>query len=91
MTDIDLIEHVLNNSPERYEISVFKLEDRIGNSTNPVTIDQLRNKLNLKYERIKERNDCREKSKSNYNGKKKIHCFYCQKENHKIETCWKKQ
>jgi hypothetical protein len=57
MSDIDLVIHVLNNLPLIYEIEVSKLEDRVGISSNPLTVESMRDTLNLKYEKLYGSND----------------------------------
>ena len=52
MDDEELLEHVLNNLPKEYEIVVSKLEDRLGATTDPLTIEDVRSALNLKYQRL---------------------------------------
>ena len=52
MDDEELLEHVLNNLPKEYEIVVSKLEDRLGATTDPLTIEDVRAALNLRYQRI---------------------------------------
>jgi len=51
--DDDFYVHILNNLPAEYEVQVSKLEERFGSTTNPLTIQDLQNKLNLKYARLK--------------------------------------
>ena len=46
MLEDELLEHVLNNLPKEYEVVVSKLEDRLGNSVNGLTIEDVRNELN---------------------------------------------
>eukprot|EP00980_Cylindrotheca_fusiformis_P027341 scaffold20038_cov36-Cylindrotheca_fusiformis.AAC.1 len=52
MTDDELLEHALNNLPKEYELIVAKLEDRLGDENIPLTIADLREALNLKYQRM---------------------------------------
>ena len=52
MSDEDLLEHALNNLPDAYESVVTKLEDKIGDENEPLTISKLRDELNLKFERM---------------------------------------
>ncbi len=53
ISDEDFMIHVLNNLPSKYEVQVSKLEDRLGSTTNPLTIEDLRDELNLKFARMK--------------------------------------
>jgi hypothetical protein len=52
MGDDELLEHVLNSLPKEYEIVVSKLEDRLGSTTDPLSIEDVRSALNLKYQRL---------------------------------------
>ena len=52
MDDDEFLEHVLNSLPKDYEIVVSKLEDRLGAETDPLTIEDVRSALNLKYQRL---------------------------------------
>eukprot|EP00980_Cylindrotheca_fusiformis_P000536 scaffold132_cov59-Cylindrotheca_fusiformis.AAC.5 len=52
MTDDELLEHALNSLPKEYELIVAKLEDRLGDKDEPLTIEDLREALNLKYQRM---------------------------------------
>ena len=52
MDDDELLEHALYNLPKEYEHVVVKLEDRLGDTINPLTIEDLCDELNLKYERL---------------------------------------
>ena len=53
ITDEDFIVHVLNGLPPEYEVQVSKLEECFGSTSNLLTIQDMRNKLNLKYARLK--------------------------------------
>jgi len=52
MNDDDVLEHALNNVPKEYEIVVAPLEKRLSAQFNPLTIEELREELNLKYLRM---------------------------------------
>jgi hypothetical protein len=41
LTEESLMEHVLNNVPEMYNIEVSKLEDRLGDLSDPLTIEEI--------------------------------------------------
>ena len=41
MTNKDILEQALNGSPDEHEVVFSKLENRIGDLTNPLTIYQL--------------------------------------------------
>jgi len=89
ISDKDFIVHVLNSLPADYEVQVSKLEDRFGSTTNPLTIQDMRNELNLKYARLKHLTA--EKTETDqalaafrrYKGK----CSNCGKFGHKTAEC----
>jgi gag-polypeptide of LTR copia-type len=50
MTDDQFLIHVLNNLTTDYELQMVLLEKRIGDKSNPLEVDELREELNLRYE-----------------------------------------
>jgi len=54
ISDEDLLVHILNNLPKEYEIQQSKLEAQFGSTTSPLTIEDVRTELNLKFIRITE-------------------------------------
>ena len=52
MTNVDLIIHVLSNLPEEYEVAMSKLEEKLKNTTTPLELEDVREKLNSGFERI---------------------------------------
>ena len=50
VTDYDVMAQALNNLPCEYEHVILKLEDRLGSSTNPLTLADLQTELNLRYQ-----------------------------------------
>jgi len=61
MSDEDLLVDVLNGLPKEYEVPQSKMEDMLGSTSNPLTIQDLCNELNLKFMRI-------QKSEKDQNG-----------------------
>jgi len=49
ISDKDFIIHVQNGLLAKYKVQVSKLEERFSSTTNPLTIQDMRNKLNLKF------------------------------------------
>ncbi len=47
--DKDFIIHILNRLPAKYKVQVSKLEEQFGSTTNPLSIQDMQNKLNLKF------------------------------------------
>jgi len=54
MTDDDLLEHALNNVPKAYDVEVTMMEERLGATENPLTILELCERLNLRYQKLKQ-------------------------------------
>jgi gag-polypeptide of LTR copia-type len=52
MTEDELLEHVFANLPKDYEVVANPLEKRLGSSSDPVTIEEIRHDLNLKYQKM---------------------------------------
>jgi Zinc knuckle len=52
LDDETRMEHVLNNVQELYNIEVSKLEDRLGNLTDLLLLEEIQSALCLKYERM---------------------------------------
>ena len=96
MSDNNLIKHALNHLPNCYKISVSKLEDRIDDQNNPITIDQLQNELNLQFEQMKGKNndnnkkDDEEEETALFAGEFKSKCHKCGKIGHKARDCREK-
>ena len=94
ISEEDLMEHVLNNLPKDYEISVSKLEDRLGDPNSPLTIEQIQQELNLRYERLygskkssKYRDDTDNEETALFAGGFKGQCNNCGKRGHKAINC----
>jgi hypothetical protein len=52
MTDDQFMIQVLNSLTNDYELQMLLLEKRIGSKENPLTIDELKEELSLRYERL---------------------------------------
>jgi hypothetical protein len=50
--DDQFLVHILNNLSSEYELQVLFMEKKIGASTDPLTVETLREELNLKFERL---------------------------------------
>ena len=92
ITDKDLIIHILNNLPKEYDLQVEQLESRIDAGVNPLTMEVLRESLNLKFERIQDYSDTNNNrsddkafigTDSNFKGR----CHNCGKFGHKSVAC----
>jgi hypothetical protein len=50
LSDDQFLVHVLNNLTEDYDLQVALLETRVGSTSQPLTIDEIREKLDLQFE-----------------------------------------
>ena len=99
MSDLDFMIHILNNLPELYDVVLDGMESRLmlpESDMNKLTIENIREKLNNRYERTKrneyenENENGYEKalSASNYYKKKfKGRCHDCGQIGHKASNC----
>jgi len=55
ISDEDLMEHVLGNLPSAYDIEVHTLRKRLDNLEDPLTLEELREELSLKFEMMNRR------------------------------------
>ena len=52
-TEKKIITHILNNVPEEYELEIKELETRLMDITKPLNLEQVKDTLGLRYERLK--------------------------------------
>jgi hypothetical protein len=96
MTDDQFMVQVLNSLTNGYELQMLLLEKRIGSKENPLTIDELKKELSLRYERLVMKT---ETAKINDLGEEKAlvvtqfkgKCRNCGKIGHKVAQCKLKQ
>ena len=91
MSDDQFLIHILNNLTGDYELQVALLEKRIGNTSNPLTVDELREELNLKFERMNAKKDDGtddgDAEQALVSGQFKGKCHNCGKIGHKSVNC----
>ena len=91
MEDVDLMIHILNNMPKEYEISQAKLEDRLNDDIDPLTIEEIRTELNLRFQRMNIKKvvdeDEEEEETALFAGSFKGTCHGCGKQGHKRPDC----
>jgi hypothetical protein len=93
MTDNQFMIHVTNNLTKNYENTVDNLEGQIGNDENPLDIEELREKLCLRYVRLNLKVDesDSDKEKALFGSTQfKGRCCQCGKYGHKSAGCCSK-
>jgi hypothetical protein len=61
ITDNQFILHILNNMKNDYDLQLAMMEKRVTDKYNPLTIDEIRDDLNLRFKRLNEKNEESEK------------------------------
>jgi hypothetical protein len=92
MTDNQFILHVMNNLTKDYEMQILKMEDKIGDGENALTIEDLRDELNLHFRRLNAKDDSdnednKEEKALFGRGQFKGRCSNCGKYGHKSADC----
>ena len=87
-----LILHILNNLPSEYDNVVENLEERVDSVINPLGIEDVRQKLSEKFEKMKIRKKFKndsddEDEQALYTTKFKGRCNKCGKFGHKAKDC----
>jgi hypothetical protein len=100
MTDDQFIVHILNTLPKEYDVTVDMLSRRVKANIDPLTIEDLREELNQKYERGNKDKYGNQKlsEESSYDeddehalymgAKFKGKCNHCGVRGHKKSECW---
>jgi gag-polypeptide of LTR copia-type len=96
MTDDQFMVQVLNSLTGDYELQMLLLEKRIGDKMNPLTIDELKEELNLRFERLSSKkesikNDESGEEKALFTTQLKGKCRNWGKLGHKAAQCKLKQ
>jgi len=96
MTDEDVIVHILNNLTDDYEVQLSKLEEKLGSTTNTLTIEDVRAELRLKFARMKTKKNAKNEEKETEKAlaaasKYKGTCTFCGKIGHKAADCYSRK
>ena len=86
MSNMDLVEHILNSLPKEYDIVVKVLENRL-NENDDLSVMDIRNELSLEYAKHKFDKQETQKDSALYAGGFKGTCNKCGKIGHKARFC----
>ena len=93
MTDKHFLMHLINNLTQEYEYTVALVEKRLDDVQNPLTLEELRADLNLRFERLglRSKHETEEDIELDMalaaGGKFKGKCRKCGKIGHKVKDC----
>jgi uncharacterized protein VirK/YbjX len=57
--------HILNNMTADYDLQLSMMEKRVTEKSNPLTIDEIRDNLNLRFERLNEKQNIESENDNN--------------------------
>jgi hypothetical protein len=74
ISDNKFILHILNNMMDDYDLQLAMMEKRVTDKSNPLTIDKIRDDLNLRFEILNEK----QYEESENNNTQEVAFFYGQ-------------
>ena len=89
ITDNQFMIHILNNMTSDYDLQLAMMEKRINGTLNPLTVDEIRDDLNLRFERLnmKSSEDENVQYVALFGGQFKGKCRNCGMIGHKAQNC----
>jgi hypothetical protein len=92
ISDNQFILHILNNMTDDYDLQLAMMEKRVTDKSNPLTIDEIRDDLNLGFERLNEKQNEESENDNNqevpfFGGQFKGKCRNCGAIGHKAKDC----
>jgi hypothetical protein len=92
ISDNQFILHILNNMTEDYDLQLAMMEKRVTDKSNPLIIDKIRDDLNLRFERLNEKQNEESENDNNqelafFGGQFKGKCRNCGAIGHKAKDC----
>jgi hypothetical protein len=92
ISDYQFILHILNNMTEDYDLQLAMMEKKVMDKSNPLTIDEIRDDLNLRFERFNEKQNEENENDNNqevafFDGQFKGKCRNCGVIGYKVKDC----
>jgi hypothetical protein len=92
ISDNQFILHILNNMTDDYDLQLAMMEKRVTDKSNPLTIDEIRDDLNLRFKRSNEKQNEESENDNNqevafFGGQFKGKCQNCGTIGHKAKDC----
>ena len=89
MSEVDLIIHILSNLPEEYEVAVSELERKLKDDSIQLKMEDIRETLSSRYERMVKNDKVRKEEKAYAAFKKQFKglCSRCGEQGHKNTEC----
>jgi hypothetical protein len=92
ISDNQFILNILNNMTDDYDLQLAMMEKQVTDKSNPLTIDKIRDNLNLRFERLNEKQNEESENDNNqddafFGGQFKGKCQNCGAIGHKAIDC----
>ena len=91
ISENQFILHILNNMTADYDLQLAMMEKRLNDKANPLTVDEIRDDLNLRFERLNEKTNNNESEDNQdvafFGGQFKGKCRNCGVIGHKARDC----
>jgi hypothetical protein len=92
ISDNQFILHILNNMTDDYDLQLAMMEKRVTDKSNPLPINKIRDYLNLRFERLNEKQNEENENDNNqevafFYGQFKGKCQNCGAIRHKANDC----
>jgi hypothetical protein len=92
ISDNQFILHIFNNILDDYDLQLAMMEKRVMEKSNPLIINKIRDDLNLRFERLNEKQNEESENDNNqevtcFGGQFKGKCRNCGAIGHKAKDC----
>jgi gag-polypeptide of LTR copia-type/Zinc knuckle len=92
ITDNQFMTHILNNMTSDYDLQLALMEKRINDKSSPLTVDEIRDDLNLRFERLNMKSNHESENEEHHDvavfgGRFKGKCRNCGMIGHKSRDC----